>query len=79
MTHDGTTWRRTGGGAQSKPIDPPGQARRCKYALRQHLDNDLRWRRRRVRYAHVVVLATSTVAATSTRPTARQQVALGSR
>ncbi|MBA2769142.1 MAG: NERD domain-containing protein [Sporichthyaceae bacterium] len=63
VTHDGLTWRQTGGGAQDKPIDPAGQARRAKYALRTHLDKDERWRRRRVRFAHLVVLPTSLVAA----------------
>jgi hypothetical protein len=62
VTHDGQTWRQSGGGARDKAIDPAGQSRRCKYALRQHLDNDQRWRRRRVRFAHLVVLPTSTVA-----------------
>jgi hypothetical protein len=63
VTHDGVTWRQSGGGAQNKAIDPAGQARRCKYALRQHLDNDQRWRRRRLRFAHLVALPTSSVAA----------------
>ena len=34
------SWRQTGGGAQDKAIDPAGQARRCKYALRKY-DNDV--------------------------------------
>ncbi len=60
VTHDGTSWRQAGGGVRGKAIDPVGQARRCKYALRQYLDRDDRWPRR-VRMAHLVVLPTSTV------------------
>lgn len=62
VTHDGLTWRQYGGQAQGKPINPAEQARRCMYALRAHLDRDPRWRKRRVRFGHVVVLPTSTVA-----------------
>lgn len=39
-----------------KRIDPVGQARRGMYALREYADEDDRWRRRRVRWAHAVVL-----------------------
>jgi hypothetical protein len=62
VTHDGRGFRQTGGGAHDKAIDPAGQARRAKYALRKHLDNDERWHRRRMRFAHLVVLPTSVVA-----------------
>lgn len=61
VTHDGGTWRQSGGSLQGKAINPAEQARRAMYALRGHLDQDERWRRRRVRFAHVVVLPTSTV------------------
>jgi hypothetical protein len=36
VTHDGMTWRQSGGGADNKPIKPQVQGRRVKYALRSH-------------------------------------------
>ena len=62
VTYDGTSWRQAGGGVSDKRIDPVGQARRCKYALRQYLDQDDRWSRRRVRFAHLVAFPASRVA-----------------
>jgi len=63
VSHDGLLWRQTGGGARGKEIHPARQAQRAKYALRGYLDRDPRWRRRRVRFAHLVVFPTSRVAA----------------
>lgn len=37
-------------------VDPVGQARKGMYAVRAYADADDRWRRRRVRWAHAVVL-----------------------
>ena len=43
---------------QAKPIDPVGQARDAKYALRHYVETDPRWGSRpRVRWGHHVVLA----------------------
>ncbi|GAB2908200.1 ATP-binding domain-containing protein [Rhodococcus aerolatus] len=55
--HDGTSWRQ-----QHGRIDPVGQVRAAKYALREVLDRHPRWRGRRVRWAHVVVLPGSRLA-----------------
>ena len=62
ISHDGTSWRQGGGGVSDKRIDPVGQARRCKYALRQYLDQDARWKRRRVRFGHLVAFPVSRIA-----------------
>jgi hypothetical protein len=62
VTFDGLTWRQSGGKAHNKAINPAEQARRAMYALRQYLDEDPRWRRRRVRFGHLVALPTSIVA-----------------
>lgn len=62
VSHDGLVWRQTGGGARDKEIQPARQAQRAKYALRGYLDKDPRWRKRRVRFAHLVVFPTSRVA-----------------
>ena len=40
-----------------RTIDPVGQARAGMYALRGYADTDPRWQRRRLRWAHAVVLA----------------------
>ena len=61
ISYDGSSWRQGGGGANDKRIDPVGQARRCKYALRQYLDQSERWRRRRVRFGHLVAFPVSRV------------------
>ena len=61
VDHDGTTWRQTGGAARSKVIDPVGQGKRSKYALRSYLDQDPRWRRRRARFAHLVAFPATSV------------------
>jgi len=57
----GPVWREDGGWRQKRggavvTIDPVEQARRGKYALRDYVDADSRWRRRRVRWGHAVVL-----------------------
>ncbi|MGZ4590757.1 MAG: NERD domain-containing protein [Actinomycetes bacterium] len=61
ITHDGSTWLQTGGGARDKPIRPQEQGRRVKYVLRSYLDRDARWRRRRTRFAHLVAFPTARV------------------
>lgn len=66
--HDGTSWRMLRGGIEVA-IDPVEQARRTMYALRDYLDGDPRWRRRRVRMAHLVALPHTAVAAEFSLPT----------
>jgi hypothetical protein len=61
ITHDGSTWLQTGGGAHNKPIRPQEQALRTKYALREYLERDPRWRRRRTRVAHVVAFPAESI------------------
>ncbi len=54
---NGSWWQRRSG--RSQRIDPVGQVRAAKYALRQYVEADPRWRaagRSRLRWAHVVVL-----------------------
>ncbi|WP_202977026.1 nuclease-related domain-containing DEAD/DEAH box helicase [Ornithinimicrobium flavum] len=56
-------WSQHGGG-RSRRIDPVGQARRSKHALREYVQADPRWRdssRTRVRWAHTVVTPYSSV------------------
>jgi UvrD-like helicase C-terminal domain/Nuclease-related domain len=62
ITQDGETWLQTGGGVENKRIKPQEQGRRVKYVLRNYLDEDPRWRKRRVRLAHLVAFPTATVA-----------------
>jgi hypothetical protein len=60
----GSVWRVDGewfqsAGTGSRRIDPVEQARRCRYGLRSYVETDIRWSaggRRRVRWAHAVVL-----------------------
>ncbi|MDO5740054.1 MAG: NERD domain-containing protein [Ornithinimicrobium sp.] len=63
ITVDGQgRWWQYGGG--SRRVDPVGQARRSKHALRTYVQDDPRWRdssRTRVRWAHTVVTPYSTV------------------
>ncbi len=55
--HDGGSWRQRRGDAEHA-IDPVSQARQGKYALRQYVESDPRWQgRSRIRWAHAVVLA----------------------
>ena len=52
------------GGGPSRTIDPVGQARRSKHALREYVQEDPRWHdssRGRVRWAHTVVTPYSSV------------------
>ncbi len=52
VTHDGQSWRQ-----QHGRIDPVSQVRDAKYALRNYVETDPRWGgRRRLRWAHLVVL-----------------------
>lgn len=65
----GSVWRADGEWWQSRGssrarIDPVGQARGARYALRAYVEADPRWfanGRRRIRWAHAVVLARSAV------------------
>jgi len=52
VTHDGQSWQQRHG-----RIDPVNQVRDAKYALRDYVETDPRWGgRRRLRWAHLVVL-----------------------
>ena len=56
--HDGTDWRQATG-KRDKLIRPVDQARGGRYAVREYVEHDPRWRdssRSRVRWAHAVVL-----------------------
>ncbi len=66
----GSVWRTTDGewvqqrGGSGAVIDPVNQARGGKYALREYVERDARWYgggRRRVRWAHAVVLPNTTL------------------
>ena len=57
--HDGEHWQQTRSNGSHRRIDPVGQARDTKYAVRRYVEQDPRWResgRSRLRWAHVVVL-----------------------
>jgi superfamily I DNA/RNA helicase len=61
---DGEWFQARGGGSGAR-IDPVSQAREARYALRGYVEEDPRWRangRRRVRWAHAVVLPNSKLA-----------------
>ena len=61
--HNGRLWRQTLPDGVEKTIDPVGQARRAKYALRSYIENDSRWgSRSRCRWGHAVVLPHLSVA-----------------
>ena len=47
-------WQRRGG--EEVRIDPVGQARNGKFALRAYVEGDPRWHRRRIRWSHAIVL-----------------------
>jgi hypothetical protein len=52
-------WYQASGGSPGRRIDPVRQARESKYAIREYVERDARWYaggRRRVRWAHAVVL-----------------------
>ena len=54
---DNGEWRQSRGGSVAQ-IDPVRQVRQVQYALRGYVESDARWNgRRRVRWAHAVVLA----------------------
>jgi hypothetical protein len=53
---DGGHWFQRWKDGSAKPIDPVEQVRRAMYALRDYVDLDGRWERRRIRWAHAVVL-----------------------
>ena len=52
LAHNGQHWIQHG--STSKRVDPVGQAHRVKYLLRDYLDADPRWQRRRIRFGHAV-------------------------
>lgn len=59
VTHDGQSWRQ-----QHGRIDPVNQVRDAKYALRSYVESDPRWGgRRRLQWAHLVVLPHTELAA----------------
>ncbi|MDQ3454626.1 MAG: NERD domain-containing protein [Actinomycetota bacterium] len=59
--HDGRYWYIDRGGRPTR-MDPVGQARAAKYALRAYVEGDPRWAgRERVRWGHLVVLPFSPV------------------
>lgn len=51
--YDGTGWWQSGGGV--RPIHPVEQASMAKYALRKYVEDDPRWSRSRITWAHGVV------------------------
>ena len=53
---DGGHWFQRWKDGTAKPIDPVEQVRQAKYALRDYVDADFRWERRRIRWAHALVL-----------------------
>jgi len=55
--HNGYGWRQALSDGVERNIDPVGQARNAKYALRSYVENDSRWgSRSRCRWGHAVVL-----------------------
>jgi len=60
LAHNGQNWIQHG--ATSKRVDPVGQATRVKYLLRDYLDADPRWQRRRIRFGHAVAFPFTNVA-----------------
>ena len=58
--HADGEWFQASGGGVGRRIHPVEQARTCKYGLRDYVEKDPRWSgRRRVRWAHAVVLPNS--------------------
>ena len=69
VTHDGRTWRQSGGKAVNRAIKPIDQGRRAKYALRDYLDEHREtWGRRSVVLAHLVAFPFSEVPADFAAP-----------
>ena len=55
-------WHQASGGGSGHRVDPVQQALECHYKFREYVENDRRWSsdgRRRVRWAHAVVLPNS--------------------
>ena len=63
VSHDGQRWKQ---GRSEHHLDPVAQARRTKYAIRDYLDRDPRWARRRTRFAHAVAFPHAAVASSFT-------------
>jgi len=61
LSHNGQHWIQHG--SASKRVDPVGQAHRVKYLLRDYLDADARWQRRRIRFGHAVAFPFTNVSA----------------
>jgi hypothetical protein len=72
---DGHWWQRRGG--EDVEVDPVAQARNGKYAVQAYLDRDDRWRRRRIRWAHAVVLPHTDVSADFETPDCPRQNIFG--
>ena len=63
LWHDGRSWHRRWNGRDAT-LDPVDQVRTNKYAVRDYVEHDPRWRdssRRRVRWAHALVLPATTL------------------
>jgi hypothetical protein len=64
ISHDGSSWTRRQG-TRAKRFDPVGQARDARYAAREYVESDPRWKdssRSRVRWGHAVVFPHTEVA-----------------
>jgi len=72
----GDGWRMRRGGKDVK-VDPVDQARKGKYALQTYLAGDARWGRRRVRWAHAVVLPHTAVDADFATPDCPREAIFG--
>ncbi len=78
VTYDGMHWRQTGRNGKSKRIDPVGQARNGKYALRGYVESDPRWgSRQRIRWAHAVVFPFTALAENFAVPECPREIAFG--
>jgi hypothetical protein len=72
---DGTWFQKWNGAA--KKIDPVEQARQATYALRDYVDADHRWERRRIRWTHAVVLPHTDVPGEFATPTCARDAVFG--
>jgi len=78
VTYDGDHWLQTDQLGPSRRIDPVRQARDGMYALRAYVESDPRWgSRRRVRWAHAVVLPFTHVPADFATPDCPRHLVFG--
>jgi ATP:corrinoid adenosyltransferase len=70
------TWFQKWNGAPKK-IDPVDQVRQATYALRDYVDSDHRWERRRIRWTHAVVLPHTEVPHDFATPTCAREAVFG--